>query len=144
MIGTAVENLFAIVNSLHLWGARNIVIVDVPDLGRIPMNLRQGASIASRATQFSAAFNSALDTKLNTLGFETCRVSLFDLSRDFSDKPQKYGFTNVTDPSFPDVNKGQTYLFWDDVHPTTRAHGYLATEVFQAVAKAGMLSRKPN
>ena len=144
VIGTAVENLFAIVDSLHLWGARNIVVVNVPDLGRIPKNLRQGAAIASLATQYSAAFNSSLDTRLNRLNFETCRVSLFDLSRDFSDKPKKYGFTNVTDPSFPDVNKGQTYLFWDDVHPTTLAHGYLAGEVFQAVAKAGMLSRKPN
>ena len=144
VIGTAVENLFAIVNSLHLWGAKNIVVVNVPDLGRIPKNLRQGANVANLATLFSAAFNNALDTRLNSLSFETCRVSLFDLSRDFSDKPKKYGFTNVTDPSFPDVNKGQTYLFWDDVHPTTLAHGYLAGEVFQAVAKAGMLSRKPN
>jgi phospholipase/lecithinase/hemolysin len=143
VIETGVRNLFTIVNVLYVSGARKIVVVNVPDLGRIPLNLSRGPAIVGLATQFSAAFNSALDTALNSLSFPTCRVSLFDLSREFADKPKKYGFTNVTQASFPDLAKADTYLFWDEVHPTTRAHQHLADEVFLALAKAGMLKHQP-
>jgi phospholipase/lecithinase/hemolysin len=142
VIRNGVSNLFSLVVALHDSGARNIVVVNVPDLGRVPLNLSRGPAYAQLATQFSAQFNHDLDAKLNTVAIDTCRVNLFDLSRELTDKPKKYGFTNITDQSFPDLAKSDTYLFWDQVHPTTRGHRLIAEEIFQAVSKAGML--KPN
>jgi phospholipase/lecithinase/hemolysin len=144
VISEAVRNLMSITIILRTLGAENIVVVDVPDLGQTPRVLRLGTNAAVIGTQLSMAFNSLLDSSLNNLSFPVRRVSLFNLMRDFVDKPKKYGFTNVTEPSFPDLSKGQTYLFWDDVHPTTLGHRHLADEVFHVVVKAGLLSQKPN
>lgn len=144
VISDAIRNLISIVVILHSFGAENIVVVDVPDVGQTPRVLRLGANAAAIATQLSLTFNHLLNSSLNNLNFPVCRVSLFNLLRDFVDKPKKYGFTNVTEPSFPSLAKGQTYLFWDDVHPTTLAHRHVADEIFHAVAKAGMLGQKPN
>jgi phospholipase/lecithinase/hemolysin len=57
-------------------------------------------------------------------------------------KPKKYGFTNVTEAGFSNPGKPDIFLFWDEVHPTTLAHRYIADEIFQAVSKAGMLKGK--
>jgi phospholipase/lecithinase/hemolysin len=140
VLNNATDNLTLIVHELYQYGARNIVVVNIADLGTTPYS--RSLQLSGFATQFSATFNRLLDQKLATLGFPIAKVNLFDLSRDFVDKPKKYGFTNVTDQSFPDLTKGESYLFWDQLHPTTRAHRYLADEIFQTVAKAGMFKGK--
>lgn len=142
VIDTSTTNLANIAYGLYHFGARNIVVVNVADLGRTPFARTLGPQIPPLATQFSAAFNTLLDQKLSLLGFPIATVNLFDLSRDFTDKPKKYGFTNVTDQSFPDLAKSDTYLFWDQLHPTTRAHRYLADEIYRVVSKAGMFKGK--
>lgn len=141
-LNNGTKNLSDIVSELYQYGARNVVVVNLPDLGLTPY--ARSLQIFVFATQFSATFNRLLDQKLAVLGYPIAKVNLFDLSRDFADKPKKYGFTNVTEQSAPDFTKGESYLFWDQLHPTTRAHRYIADEVFQAVAKAGLLSQKPN
>ena len=47
--------------------------------------------------------------------------------------PASFGFTNVM-RGCNAVPTCDGYLFWDDVHPTTRAHASLADAAFQIVS----------
>ena len=49
---------------------------------------------------------------------------------DMVANPAEYGFTNVTQQAVVTGGDPDTYLFWDSVHPTSRAHGFLADAAF--------------
>lgn len=129
-----------IVSRLRAAGAENIVVVDLPDIGLTP----RAAGAAGVATFLSAAFNSSLNNALNSLSFPVVRVSLFNLIRDFVTQPAKYGFTNVTGMGLANVANSDTYLFWDDIHPTTRAHRFVAEEMYAEVLAAGLIKHPLN
>jgi phospholipase/lecithinase/hemolysin len=142
VIPEAVGNLLQIVRRLRAAGADHIVVVDLPDIGLTPRALAAGPAIAAGATLLSAQFNQLLNGALNQLDFPVVRVSAFALLRDMAANPAAYGFTNVTTPGilgFP--APADTFLFWDDVHPTTRAHRFVADAVFNALAEAGLLKQ---
>jgi outer membrane lipase/esterase len=132
VISSGVSNIVTIVSSLRAAGAEHIVVVDLPDIGVIP----RAAGAAGTATFLSTMFNANLNNALNSLSFPVVRVSVFNLIRDFVAQPGKYGFTNVTGMGVDSLATSDTYLFWDDVHPTTRAHRFVAEEVYAAVVAA--------
>jgi outer membrane lipase/esterase len=144
VITAAVTNLYTIVRTLRTFGAEHIVVLDLPDIGRTPRARAGGPAAAATATALSALFNTQLNLALNSLSFPVVRVSLFNLINDFVARPNKYGFSNVTSPGIYDLANADTYLFWDDVHPTTRAHRFVADEVFHALAAAGKLGQQKN
>lgn len=141
-IPAGVANIVQIVATLSAAGAEHIVVVDLPDLGHAPRALSAGPAASAFVTQLSTTFNSLLNAALDELPFPIVRVSAFDLVNDFVARPRKYGFTNVTSPGLFDLANADTYLFWDDLHPTTRAHQYLADAIFHALAREGMLRHK--
>ena len=143
VIINGVSNLVTHVATLHAYGAVNIVVFDVPDIGLTPRARSGGPAAAQAATQLSAAFNRVLNGALDQLGFKICRVSTFNLLNQFVSQPQKFGFTNVVDQGRANPAAADTYLFWDDVHPTTRGHRHLAQEAFLSLAAAGMLAPQP-
>ena len=142
VIPAGVSNLITTVVTLRTWGAENILVIDLPDIGRAPRALAGGPALAAQATLLSATFNSLLHDALNGLPFPVVRVSAFNLINDFVAHPKKYGFTNVTSPGILDLANSDTYLFFDDIHPTTRAHRFIAREVFHALAAAGKLGQQ--
>jgi phospholipase/lecithinase/hemolysin len=144
VITSGVSNLLTIVVTLRSAGAQNIIVVDLPDIGRTPRAMAMGPANSATATFLSATFNLQLNNALNRLPFPIVRVSLFNLLSDFIARPNKYGFTNVTAEGRYDAANSDGYLFWDDVHPTTRAHRFLASEVFHALASASMLGQQKN
>lgn len=74
---------------------------------------------------------------MDSLDEEVIRVSSYAALHDFVNAPDRYGFTNTTDIGLYAASGGDTFLFWDDVHPTTRAHAALArameAEILDAV-----------
>ncbi len=139
VIGSGVSNVITIVVTLRTAGAKNIVVIDLPDIGRTPRALAGGPASAAGATFLSSTFNRLVNNALDGLSFPVVRVSAFDLINQFVAQPKKFGFTNVTDQGILDLANADTYLFWDDVHPTTRGHRHLADEVFHALARTGKL-----
>jgi phospholipase/lecithinase/hemolysin len=135
VISSGVTNIVTIVSDLCAAGAENIVVVDLPDIGLTP----RAAGASATATFLSTMFNTSLNNALNGLSFPVVRVSLFNLIRDFVAQPGKYGFTNVTGMGVANLANADTYLFWDDVHPTTRAHRFVAEEVYAAVLAANLI-----
>ena len=142
VIPEAVANLIQIVRRLKAAGADDIVVVDLPDIGLTPRAQAGGPAVAAGATLLSVQFNQLLNGALDQLGFPVVRVSAFVLINAMVANPAAFGFTNVTTPGILNLPApADTHLFWDDIHPTTRAHRYVADAVFNAVAEAGLLKQ---
>ena len=144
VIPAGIQNLITIVIGLRTAGAENIVVVDLPDVGLTPRGLAGGAQASANASALSTFFNTGLYQALDSLPFPVVRVGLFNLLNEFRKNPSKYGLKNVTGQGKLDPENADRYLFWDDVHPTTRGHQLIATEVYHALAIAGKLGQQKN
>jgi phospholipase/lecithinase/hemolysin len=136
LIANGVSNTVFAVQRLWNSGARIIMVMNVPDLGVTPMAQALGPQGPAMLTQLSAAYNQVLELSLQSLdqaGIPTIRLDAFTVVDKMYYSPATYGFTNVTIPWLYDLNPGNPdqYLFWDQWHPTTRAHKVLADEAAQ-------------
>ena len=62
-------------------------------------------------------------------------VDTFSLFNQIVAAPGKFSLANFTTPSQGDFAVDpDTYLFWDDIHPTTRGHNILAITALKAVS----------
>ncbi|MEN3792594.1 autotransporter domain-containing protein [Fulvimarina sp. MAC3] len=139
--------------------APRVVVLNLPNLGGIPLlNSNPGASfLGSTATD---AFNSQLQngifaTAAANPGSDYYYVDVRRLSDAITADPGRFGFSNVTDACFqrttgrlcstsPQVQN--TYLYFDDVHPTAAGHQLYSALVLDYVtassqaASAGAMS----
>jgi len=150
-IEAVVENIVATVKALYRDGARDIMVVNLPDLGLVPAHAGDGGA----STELSLAHNDALRKALDQLASETPKLQLIqaNLIDAFNQLPGTMNksipalellFAN--DPTLPEgfhmsaclfidpatckdspvpFNIELNSLFWDVVHPTTEAHWYL-------------------
>lgn len=133
-----VGNIDSAINSLALSGAKNFLVLTVPDLGKTPGALAAGPATSAAASALALQFDLALVPSLNSLaGVDGLNLSVLDtysLIDGIVANPNAYGFTNVTNPCLVGyVNysggtpcsatlAGQNqYLFWDNLHPTSGA-----------------------
>ena len=142
VINGGVANLVNTVIALRAAGARNIVVIDLPNIGRTPRALAGGPALTLGATILSVTFNTLLHSALDALPFDVVRVGAFELIDNMVAHPRKYGLTNVTSEGRLNPATADTHLFWDDVHPTTRAHAAVADAVFHALASNGKLGQQ--
>lgn len=145
-VNTAVANIATAVTSLVQSGAKNIVVVQTPNLGRVPASLQSGRLQA--LTDLSIAFNAALESSLTSLenslaGSNIILSNLLPLSEQIAQNPAAFGFTNTTSPYLngllpqdPAADPNQ-FFFWDLFHPTTRSHSLFA-DVFRNNIIAGI------
>lgn len=133
------------VGALANMGARRILVPNLPDLSLTPFV--QSVGLQSQAQGFSMAFNNALALQIAGLDmlFPTVDFIAFDTFAFLNEvvaHPASYGFADVDnacllDPACTDANQ---YLFWDDFHPTTRAHAVIAAAFARAVPEPAMLA----
>jgi len=122
-------------------GARHLFVPNMPDLGLTPEARGMGPAAMAGLSALSAAYNgglaqmlAGLDTAFDLLGID---LYSFDTSAFFADitaNPAAYGLTNVTDSClFTAPAVCSTYLYFDNVHPTTAAHDLLALQYAMAL-----------
>jgi outer membrane lipase/esterase len=114
-------------------GATQFVIPNLPPLGSTPrLNTSPTDSVA--ATAASVLFNQILRTGVDVLHdfnfgrhLHFVQLDVFSLFDKIIASPSSYSLADVTTSSqdIPTINP-DTYLFWDDLHPTTRGHNILA------------------
>lgn len=117
------------VESLAAAGAQLFLIIDVGDLGLTPRFVHS-PSMREAATAATEVYNDLLyatvDDLRAELGVEIYTFSTFDAVRSIVANPGAFGYTNVTDEALrPDdtiVPNVDEYLWFDDIHPTTRPH----------------------
>ncbi|MDX2347207.1 MAG: SGNH/GDSL hydrolase family protein [Legionella sp.] len=145
-------------------GAKNIMVMGVPDLGKTPMALEFEST--DDLTYLSHQHNTKLKAEVEQLRALHPDVQwvFFDvdvLLTDALTQPALYGFSNVTGTCYdaldylpssqsvlnmasrikPGVHPEDvcdTYLFFDPVHPSSRAHAYIAERGIELLDKLGM------
>ncbi len=148
-----VNNLSTAVSSLADYGAKNIMVVNLPDLGKLPLR-NVDSQISSGLNALTEAHNLGLAANLDSLSQKSdiniIPVDVNSLFNEVITAPGEFGFTNVTDSclSVACANPDE-FLFWDDIHPTTTAHelvGELAVSALKSEpipepsAELGMLA----
>jgi phospholipase/lecithinase/hemolysin len=130
-----IGNIAIFISDLAAAGARDFVVLNVPDLGLTPRVQAQGAFVAAAVSAFTLAFDEALQSTLAGLaqsgGLDLHLIDAYALADKEFAHPALFGLTNVTSPCLlpgsttPCATPDQ-YLFWDDFHPTETAHLALA------------------
>jgi phospholipase/lecithinase/hemolysin len=146
-----VANLSGAVKALAAVGAKDIMVVNLPDLGKFPVTGgdRQISSVLSTLT---SEHDSTLSANLNLLSQQLnpdVNIISFDVNSLFSRiiaNPEEFGFTDVTDscigdlsvvpvnvPTKPVACTPDKFLFWDSVHPTTTTHKIIGDFAFSVL-----------
>lgn len=138
LVTAGVTDIVGMMLRLYAAGARNILVINAPDVGDTPLALALGPATAGAATQLSAGFNQALAGQITQLtatspGLTVYTVDLFTLGNQIVANPTNYGFTNVTAPCVLVVGNAATicttpssYLYWDSFHPTSATGNIIA------------------
>jgi len=126
IIARAVADEVAIISDMQSRGVGTILAPGMPDLGLTPSYSSLGALAAAQATAFTNAFNALLVASLPTgvLYFDTAA-----LMRQVVANPSAYGFANVTGACYDGTTvcaNPNSYLFFDDFHPTQSANALIA------------------
>jgi phospholipase/lecithinase/hemolysin len=122
-------------------GATQFLVLNLPPLGLTP-RLNGSPASAIPATAAAALFNSWLATGLSVVHdfypgrhVRTFQVDIFSLFNHIVASPASFSLTNISATSRGNAAVDpDTYLFWDDIHPTTRGHNIVADAALKAVA----------
>ncbi|MGG6264523.1 SGNH/GDSL hydrolase family protein [Leptolyngbya sp. AN03gr2] len=139
----SIENLMQAAKNLIDAGVKNLMVANLPSLGKLPKP-RLDSDRAKGLNALTNAHNASLATALQALQQSVSSevsIMLFDvnslLERVLAE-PEQFGFTNVTDAEMTVLAdlRGYTdkFFFWDAVHPTTIAHLILAKEAVSLLA----------
>ncbi|OUC12725.1 MAG: hypothetical protein B0A82_20265 [Alkalinema sp. CACIAM 70d] len=125
-----VTNIARSVMKLADLGANTISVANLPNLGRTPFATIR--NISTESTLYSLAFNITLSFTLEKLDrylkADIVELDTFSLGEAIAANPSKFGFTNITEPAItklPNIDPN-TYLFWDEFHPTQAFHNVIA------------------
>lgn len=161
-ISQATQSIEAQLQKLIASGAEHIMVVNAPDIGAIPetdlvsMQLaataqtrkdrRLAEKIDSITSVLSAQYNNRLLNMTNKLAkkqaVEIINVDLFQFMSDTIENAESYGITNTDDACIyvfsaggafnPDCNL-DTFLFFDEIHPTTNIHQRAGMVLFESL-----------
>lgn len=122
---------------------RHFLVPNLPPLGETPRYLRAGSAARAAMNQRVNDYNLYLSLLLDYLqgywsDMSVYRVDVNTLFTQMLDDPAAYGFDNVTSPAYSTstgaiVSNPNRYVFWDDIHPTARAHEWLAIAAINAL-----------
>lgn len=150
-VNIPVNNLTQAVSSLYGVGARNFLVLNLPQLGKTPIaqfnpfdpvdpfNSFNPAELNSLSIQHNQALQQGI-LGLNQ-SLSNAHISFFDVGSVFDNaiaNPQQFGLTNVTDSCLSLISgticqNPHEYLFWDYIHPTTTAHQIIASGVYHQI-----------
>ncbi|RQS74419.1 lipase [Burkholderia sp. Bp8963] len=157
-VQTAAAALAQVVAQIVQNGATHVVLVNVPNVGLSPKGIASpdgGANL----TQLSQLFNNDLNAALQANGVQgkVLQIDSYTWVNQIVANFQANGFvvsntavacdpaktphaTSLlcSPPTYVTANADQTYMFADDLHPTTHVHALFAQFVEQQIAKSGL------
>lgn len=152
---SAVDTIAQGITTLAQQGAKSFLIPNLPNLGLTPKAISTDEDngnhlFSERLNDLSSLFNQKLAVKLSTLSSElNITIIPFDTYATLEEvitKSADYGIDNITqgcNPNWysggdePICNTPDTYLFWDDVHPSQITHQYLTGYIYQVLQDYG-------
>lgn len=146
VVSNAVVNLTNALDVPYGDGAREILVLNLADIGRVPFFSVYPAGYSIYVDSKVAAFNAQFASTVSTVmqrdpGLRIYVADTYRLTSNIISAPVSYGFTISTIGALQDsslANKsftgpGANYVFWDPVHPTTKGHAQIAALAFQCV-----------
>ena len=143
-VNQIVQNLTNSISSLAQEGAKNFLVFNLPSLGDSPFGKRLG--VPDQLNQLTQAHNQQLASAISNLRTSNPDLNIYSVDIDSLFKtvrstPAKFGFKDVTNPcvtgNFLQVanvcENPDDFLFFDDVHPSSRAHNLIAQAALTAV-----------
>lgn len=147
-VDNSVDNIGDYIIDLYNAGARNFLIPNLPNLGQLPATLSTPNS--SNLSLITQSHNGLLAFTLSSLSqnlpsIEITSLDIFSLFADARNRPSEYGFTNVDQACLRTIQDGipaqpiqvcphpNEYLFWDNIHPTTRSHQLIGQLALKAL-----------
>ena len=162
VIKKAVKSVKQQINTLIAAGARNIAVVNAPDIGAIPETDLVSAQALSVADNFrdkivakklekitrvlTAVYNGRLAAAVSDIedetGIDIIEYDLFSFLDDTIDNFEEYGYTNNTDACVYAITGGgfnpecnfESFVFFDEIHPTAITHQRAAGEILEILA----------
>jgi outer membrane lipase/esterase len=143
------------VKFLQSKGAKTIVVFNLPDLGKTPLNVN--TPNATGATALTTIYNLQFEAGLATASDGIVAINTFAIINEVTANPTAFGFTNTTGKAcpasslfcgpasagYPTQPTSNTYLFADDIHPSGKAHALLANVVYATITAPGIVSLAP-
>jgi outer membrane lipase/esterase len=123
-------------------GARDITILNIPDISLTPTVIARGGPTVHAAKQFVNTANHLLAVKVRlAASIYLVHAEVVDINSLFTEiatEPTDFGFKNSVQAAFnpntgkvvPDPND---FLFWDGFHPTTNAHFFAAEFIYRSI-----------
>ena len=133
------------IKALVLAGAKTLIVPLLPDLGKTPGISVLGSAASAEAGALALAYNTALQSDLTGVtGVHF--LDTFSLIDQAVADPGAFGLTNVTNPCYTGTYAGSagvppgtvcatpnSYLFWDQVHPTAAVDAIIAADAWALV-----------
>jgi outer membrane lipase/esterase len=148
----AVTNETNFVAGLVAAGAKDFVVLNVPNLGATPYEAARPSSQAvasSLAQQYDSELGASLQQIVASGAASIDLIDTYSLLDTAIANPTAYGLTDVTQPvwtgNLTDSHSGvlnatgaaqNGYLFFDDLHPTATGHSLLAAAVTQTLTQS--------
>jgi phospholipase/lecithinase/hemolysin len=157
-VQTAANALAQAVAQIVQGGATHVAVVNVPNVGLTPDGIASSDGGAN-LTQLSQLFNDSLNAALQANGMQgkVIQIDSYTWLNQLIANYQSNGFSVsntafACDPAktprqtallcspatYVTANADQTYMFADEIHPTTHAHALFAQYVEQQLAKSGL------
>lgn len=135
-VNSAALNIGSAIAQLAALGAHDFVVPNLPNGDRFPLS----AGGTGQGNLFATFLNASVDAQLaslqSALGITIYRLDTYSLFENVVASPGSYGLSNVTQAcktsSGTCANPDQ-YLFWDNVHPTTKGHSLIAAAALALV-----------
>ena len=158
VVESAANTLAQLVAQIVQGGATHVVVVNLPNIGLSPKGLASSDGGAN-LTQLSQLFNTTLNAALQTDGVQSkvIQVDAYTWLNGIIANFQANGFAvsntgMACDPNktpndtsllcspatYTTANADQTYMFADDLHPTTHVHALFAQYVEHQIALSGL------
>lgn len=134
----SVANIDINLRRLIAAGARDFVVPNIPPLGDAPEARAGDPATAAALNSNVAAFNALLAADLTNLLAEyhaqgvqllIVRPNIYGAFLRLDRHKSLYGLANVTGSAQDRKVDPDRYLFWDEVHPTTKGHNIVARYV---------------
>ena len=156
---TVAENIETTINDLAALGAKNFLVLTVPDLGDTPGAAAEGTAAQSALSTLAAGLDTTLVNGVGPIpslaalattdGLNLQALNTYLLLDSIVASPATYGFTNVTNECVstnpPDITgpgplnytecaNPNSYLFWDYEHPTASGQQIVANAALSLVS----------
>ncbi len=144
ILQAALGSVAAGIQGLYQGGARDFVIVNLPNFALTPAVRAAGPQAQGAAALFSNAFNTGLGQVVSAVsalpGIRLRGLDANGVLTGIVANPVSFGLTNVDAACLtfgvvqnPFCRKPNDYLFWDGIHPTKAGHAVLASAAVQVL-----------